>query len=118
VSSVAVANPSGMKASHHCLGFAGTVHAAHVFVTDVKRVLVFDCVDGRCVRTPERGKLCSRCVCTHTFFAVSAYDIFAFLMRRGELCTRLVVRDLIWNDDCWRSTMDCRYIQSPFSKKN
>jgi hypothetical protein len=50
------------------------VNAAHVFVTDLKRVVMFDRVDGRCVRTVYIGKLCSALVCTHTFFAVSDDD--------------------------------------------
>jgi hypothetical protein len=50
------------------------VNAAHVFVTDLKRVVVFDRVDGRCVRTVDIRMPCYDLVCTHTFFAVSNYD--------------------------------------------
>jgi hypothetical protein len=52
------------------------VNAAHVFVTDVQRVVVFDRVDGRCVRTVNIvgmniGAICCSVVCNHTFFAVN-----------------------------------------------
>jgi DNA-binding beta-propeller fold protein YncE len=47
------------------------VNAAHVFVTDAKRVVVFDRLDGRSVRTVDIGMPCRALVCTHTFFAVS-----------------------------------------------
>jgi hypothetical protein len=50
------------------------VNAAHVFVTDLKRVVVFDRVNGRCVRTVDIGMFCYALVCTHTFFAVGGYD--------------------------------------------
>jgi DNA-binding beta-propeller fold protein YncE len=51
------------------------VNAAHVFVTDYpKRVVLFDHVDGRCVRTVDVGVYGYALVCTHTFFAVSGYD--------------------------------------------
>jgi hypothetical protein len=50
------------------------VNAAHVFVTDLNRVVVFDRVDGRYVRTVDVGRVGYGLVCTHTFFAVSAYD--------------------------------------------
>jgi hypothetical protein len=50
------------------------VNAAHVFVTDAMRVVVFDRVDGRCVRTVDIEIYGCGLVCTHTFFAVSAYD--------------------------------------------
>jgi hypothetical protein len=50
------------------------VNAAHVFVSDVKRVVVFDRVDGSCVRTMDIGWVGYAFVCNHTFFAVSVYD--------------------------------------------
>jgi hypothetical protein len=50
------------------------VNAAHVFVADLMRIVVFDRVDGRCVRTVDVGCDGYALVCTHTFFAVSAYD--------------------------------------------
>jgi DNA-binding beta-propeller fold protein YncE len=50
------------------------VNAAHVFVTDAKRVVMFDRLDGRYVRTVNIGMPCHALVCTHTFFAVSDYN--------------------------------------------
>jgi hypothetical protein len=50
------------------------VNAAHVFVTNDQKVVVFDRVDGRCVRFVDIGVFCCSLVCTHTFFAVSSYE--------------------------------------------
>jgi hypothetical protein len=50
------------------------VNATHVFVTDMTSAVVFDRVDGRCVRTVDIEIYSSALVCTHTFFAVSVYD--------------------------------------------
>jgi hypothetical protein len=54
--------------------WAVAVNAAHVFVVDLKRVVVFDRVDGRCVRTVDIEMNGDALVCTDTFFAVSGYD--------------------------------------------
>jgi hypothetical protein len=52
-----------------------TVNAAHVFVSDDwKRVVVFDRVDGRCVRSVDIKMYDAALVCTHTFLAVCGYD--------------------------------------------
>jgi hypothetical protein len=50
------------------------VNTAHVFVVDLKRVVVFDRVDGRCVRTVDIEMKGDALVCTHTFFAVGGDD--------------------------------------------
>jgi hypothetical protein len=51
------------------------VNAAHVFVTDDRnKVVLFDRVDGKCVRIVDIEMNGWALVCTHTFFAVGGSD--------------------------------------------